>query len=127
MAKRLRPQGNLAAHWIVTVSGAVAVTVLPPDGVVPLPVMVTVTVPGAAVVRPLEPPQDVIASAPMPSASRAHRLQRAVDFATRLRANTRNNPAIAPGISRPARRRFDLSACAAATTVFAAVLMVIVP
>lgn len=112
---------------MVTVSGAVAVTVLLPDGVVPLPVMVSVRVPGAAVVRPLEPPHDVTVRVPRPSENKAHRVQSAVVFATLFRANTRNNPVNAPGMSRPAKRRLDLSACAAATTVFAAVLMVTVP
>src|ERR1700761_8707256 len=112
---------------MVTVSGMEAVTLPLPDGVVPLPVMVTVTVPGAAVVKPLDPPHDVTASDPRPSASKAHRLHRARALANRFRANNRSTPAMDPGMSRPARRRLDFPAGTAPTIVVAAVLMVMVP
>jgi hypothetical protein len=113
---------------MVTVSGADALTKPDPDGVVPLPLIVTVEVPGATVVpRPFDPPQDANELIPSPRMMKKQRLEMALPLEIRRRAKTRSKAAIAPGRKKPAVRRDDPPAGRAPTTVPDDATMVIVP
>src|SRR5260370_31656877 len=112
---------------MTTVSGAEAVTVPLPEGVVPRPLIETVMGQGAAVTKLFAPPQEMSEPRPRPSSSRTQARRAPSDMEVLRRTKRTSNPKNAPDRSRPAWLVFGLRAGRAPTIVPAAVLIVIVP
>ena len=114
---------------MVTVSGAEAVTTPIPEGVVPLPLIVTVEVPWAALVlaKPFGPPHEVKVENPMPiptSKTSPHVPPRTMN---RRRRRASKPKATAPGNRKPLNCKVVKLRETDPTTVPADALMVIVP
>src|ERR1022692_3141774 len=99
-------------HWMVTVSGTEALTVAVPEGVVPLPLTVTIEVPGAAFAldSPFEAPQEVKEIMLRLTAKRKATVQKALYFLLSCRRRIANkNTVNPPGRKMPARFKADRS------------------